>query len=368
MLAPDPVTMPRNFACATRLLVIGAALVLVRLLRARRRESFVRGGGVDRVVVLVVVREVTEQIERLRSENGRHQASVIVPDSATYSEPMTTFEAEPITTFEAAPMTTFEAEPMTTVEAGATGARRIARLVTVGAIVCTLASGALAFAAGQGIPAPAAKPSAAPAEPIVLVVPDVRGQVYTFAKGMLEDAGFAWRVAGDVGGHAANSVVSQTPLPGTRVYDTGVPIVTLALERNSSYTEGGTPQNASPYPGTPVELVGGGAPAPAPARPPAFELAGAPVESADQPSLPERAQRLARWIETHRAPTRANAAHWSYEHAWIVAGARFGWWGGAGALETLIRVDRRVPVRWDMGWKRRAATKHVLADVRKASR
>ena len=281
--------MLRHFARATRLLVIGAALLLVRLLHARRRESFGRGG-------------------------------------------------------------------------------RITRLVTVGAIVCTLASGALAFAAGQRAPDPAAKPSAAPAQPTVLVVPDVRGQAYTFAKGMLEDAGFAWSVMGDVGGHAANSVVSQTPLPGTRVYDTGFPIVTLALERSSSYTEGGTPQNASPYPGTPVELVGGGAAASTPARPPAFDVVGAPPETADQSSLPERAQRLARWIETHRTPTRANASHWRYEHAWIVAGAKSGWWRGADALETLIRVDRRVEALWDMGSKRRAATTLVLAEVRKASR
>ena len=62
----------------------------------------------------------------------------------------------------------------------------------------------------------------------MLVVPDVRGQAYVFAKGILEDAGFAWRVPG-ARGFAANTVVGQSPLPGTRVVDTGAPLVTLRL-------------------------------------------------------------------------------------------------------------------------------------------
>ena len=245
---------------------------------------------------------------------------------------------------------------------------RSPRVVAVGAIVCVLASGTIAFAAGQHAPDPGAKASRAPAQPPVLVVPDVRGQAYIFAKGMLEDAGFAWRVTGDVGGYAANSVASQTPLPGSRVYDTGSPAVTLTLERNASYAEAGAPENTSPYSGTPVELVGGASAASAPGRPPAFDVPGAPRESTDQPSLPERAKRLAAWVETHRKRTRANVAHWKYEHAWIVAGARFGWWRGAEALETLIRVDGRVDALWGIGSKRQAATKRVLAEVREASR
>ena len=281
--------MLRRLARVTRLLVIGAALVLVTLLRARRRKVSVYGS-------------------------------------------------------------------------------RLPRLVAVGAVVSVLGSGALAFAAGQNARIDAAKPSAAPARPAVLVVPDVRGQAYVFAKGMLEDAGFAWRVRGPVGGHAPNSVISQVPAPGTRVYDTGSPLVTLGLERNGSYAEGGVPENASPYVGTPVELTGEGTSAAADGRPAAFDVAGAPAESAEQPSLPDRAQQLALWLEAHPNRTRANVAHWRYEHAWIVAGAKFGWWRGAEALEVLIRVDRRVEVLWGIGSKRRAATKHVLAELREASR
>ena len=51
----------------------------------------------------------------------------------------------------------------------------------------------LAQGSGQTTPPPA--PVAVEAEkPDVLVVPDVRRQAYVFAKGILQDAGFAWRV------------------------------------------------------------------------------------------------------------------------------------------------------------------------------
>ena len=55
---------------------------------------------------------------------------------------------------------------------------------------------------------------AAPTPPIA--VPDVEDQAFVFAKGALEDAGFAWRVVGSVHGYAANTVVSQSPAAGTR--------------------------------------------------------------------------------------------------------------------------------------------------------
>ena len=250
------------------------------------------------------------------------------------------------------------------------GARtgRLARLATVGALLCALASGTIALAAGQQRTKPAEKPNAAPAAPAVLVVPDVQGQAYIFAKGMLEDAGFAWRVAGVVGGYAANSVALQTPAAGTRVVDTGAPTVTLELARNSSYREEGTPENRSPYGGTPIEAVGAGSATIEAARPPAFEVPGAPRESVDPPSLPERAERLAAWLESNRTRSRANLRHWRYEHRWIVTGATFGWWGGAEALETLVGVDRRIEKLWGVDSERRAAAKRALTEVRAKSR
>jgi hypothetical protein len=80
----------------------------------------------------------------------------------------------------------------------------------------------------------------------VMRVPDVRGQLFVFASGALEDGGFGWKVRGAVGGFPANVVASQSPKPGTHVLDTGAPTITLHLVRGKS-AEVGEPQNRSPY-------------------------------------------------------------------------------------------------------------------------
>jgi beta-lactam-binding protein with PASTA domain len=79
----------------------------------------------------------------------------------------------------------------------------------------------------------------------VMVVPGVTGQLFVFASGSLEDAGFGWKVRGAVGGYQSNMVVGQSPKAGTHVLDTGEPTVTLRLERKGAQL--GTPQNRSPY-------------------------------------------------------------------------------------------------------------------------
>jgi hypothetical protein len=79
----------------------------------------------------------------------------------------------------------------------------------------------------------------------VMVVPDVRNQMFVFASGMLEDAGFGWKVRGAVGGYPSNVVYAQRPKPGTHVLDTGAPTITLRLVRKGA--ELGEPQNRSPY-------------------------------------------------------------------------------------------------------------------------
>ena len=56
-----------------------------------------------------------------------------------------------------------------------------------------------------------------------VVVPDVTGQAFVFAKGTLEDAGFAWRVSGKVHGYSTNTVATQVPAAGTKLIDTGAP-------------------------------------------------------------------------------------------------------------------------------------------------
>ena len=81
-------------------------------------------------------------------------------------------------------------------------------------------------------------------------------------------------------------------------------------------------------------------------RPAAFAVPGAPKEPLDEISLPARARLLDAWLTSSRGPTAANERHWLYQHAWIVTGARFGWWHGAAALRVLIgrRPAGRVPV------------------------
>src|SRR5688500_353288 len=94
---------------------------------------------------------------------------------------------------------------------------RLPRALVIASAI-RLGTAALGFAANSTLSTPAT-PAAAPAAaaPAPLVVPDVRRQAYVFAKGTLEQSGFAWRVEGAVPGFAANTVVSQSPAPGARV-------------------------------------------------------------------------------------------------------------------------------------------------------
>lgn len=263
------------------------------------------------------------------------------------------------------------------------------RLPRVALIACGigLLTATLTFAASSTLSsptAPAATPK--PAAPEALVVPDVRKQAYVFAKGTLEQGGFAWRVEGGVPGYAANVVVSQTPEPGTRVVPDGAPIVVLRLSRNAAYKQEGTPENVAPYPGKPARLVGAKTPKPAkalaaaapkPAKPaaakpaarkPVFTVAGAPQEPADEILLSARAKQLAAWVEAHPQRTAANVNHWFYQHNWIVTGARFGWAEGAAALRTLVTVDARVQELWGVGAQSEQLTRRALTEVEASAR
>src|SRR3954447_26766951 len=124
------------------------------------------------------------------------------------------------------------------------------------ALVALLSTTAISFAASGGgtTPPPAAAPTAAPTP--VVRVPDVTGKAFVFAKGMLEDAGFAWKVTGSVGGYPANVVATQTPPAGVRVIDNGMPTIHVTLTPNSAYGQTGVPENLSPYAGSKVVLPG----------------------------------------------------------------------------------------------------------------
>ena len=284
-------------------------------------------------------------------------------------------------------------------------------------IVALLATATITFAA-ETSGAPPVNPPTETAAPRILLVPYVRGQAYVFAKSTLEEAGFAWHVSGGAPGYAANTVSGQSPAPGTRLYDTGAPTISLTLRANPRYPQAGSPESNSPFAGTPLRYVGVVAstkpkakpkvkpkakakakakhatktkpkkhPAkPKPAqkpktkpstkpkphapssRPPAFVVPGAKAEPTDEIPLTERASNLDRWLSSHHSPTNDNVRYWLYQHAWIVTGAKLGWWHGAQALETLIAVDRKVEGEWGMGSRSERVARAALAEVRSKSK
>jgi len=269
-------------------------------------------------------------------------------------------------------------------------------------VIWLLATSTITFAAGGRNVDETPVPSAGPSEPAYLVVPDVRRQAYVFAKGILADAGFAWRVEGPVEGYAANTVVSQDPAPGTKLEDTGAPTIVLRLAKNPDYTEKGLPENRSGEDGTAVVLAGAPveeAPAPAEepattttaeepaeeppaedakpedapkkdekAREPAFVVPGAPPEPSDELPLPARATLLQKRMNAAAKPTRKLVNYWLYQHSWIVTGASFGWSGGGDALRILVRVDERLQARFGFGKKSAAVARATLADVERRSK
>ncbi len=276
------------------------------------------------------------------------------------------------------------------------------RLVAL-TVIWLLATSTITFAAGSRTLAPEPQAPAAEEADAPLIVPDVRRQAYVFAKGILEDGGFAWRVEGAVQGYAANLVAVQVPAPGVRVLDNGTPTVVLRLQRNAEYEERGLPQNSAPYPGDPLVLASeaekaepekaagsdkakAAKPEPAgkpdragkpkaaakpakqagkanQAREPEFEIPGAPPEPLDELPLVERARLLQKRIAARENPTPRLVKYWLYQHAWIVTGARFGWSGGAQALRILIAVDNDMQARWRVGARSEAVARATLAYV-----
>jgi hypothetical protein len=84
--------------------------------------------------------------------------------------------------------------------------------------------------------------------------------------------------------------------------------------------------------------------------------------------LPERARLLAAWLERHPQETYAGRKHWLYQNAWVVYGARFGWWHGAQALQILIKVDQRAQKLWGIGAGSEAQARAALDFVAQRSR
>jgi hypothetical protein len=280
-------------------------------------------------------------------------------------------------------------------------------------------------------PAPAGQPVAPEAvesyeDSNVLLVPDVQGLPYVFAKGVLEDFGFAWKIEGKVEGYAVNLVAEQSVEPAAKVLDTGAPTIVLRLKKNPNYEAKGLPEDGSPYPGTKVVLVTAEDLQPAPAeeaegtgsesapeqestenappenegatepaetepaaaayeeasntiggtegsaeveqRTPAFDLPGAPAEPLDEISLPERAEQLADWVADLDKLTPASLDHFTYQHAWVVTGAEFGWWHGAEALTIVIEADEQLQSKFGAGKKYEAIARAALDEVRQKTK
>jgi hypothetical protein len=129
-------------------------------------------------------------------------------------------------------------------------ARRVSRrILTLPRLTAVAAAGLLVSATislAADKPTMANKQAHASKPQQVMTVPDVRGQLFVFASGMLEDGGFGWKVRGAVEGYPANVVAAQAPRPGTHVLNTGAPTITLHLVRGKG-AQLGQPQNRSPY-------------------------------------------------------------------------------------------------------------------------
>jgi hypothetical protein len=270
-------------------------------------------------------------------------------------------------------------------------------------VIWLFATAALTFAAAHKMgAAPAVVPvtkAATTAAPRVLVVPDLRRQAFVFSKGTLSDAGFSFRIEGSVKGFASNTVVSQSPAPGTRVIDTGAPLVVLHLARTGAQL--GLPEDVSSVTPTAVKLAALPDAAAKQAvavlptkvakvaakvvkakvvktktpakrlpqsRPPAFVVPGGRREPLAEIPLTERAKALLVWLNQHPNATDANVKHWLYQHAWIVTGAELGWYHGAQALQTLLAADRRVWALWGIGARSSAVARQALAEVEARSK
>ena len=124
--------------------------------------------------------------------------------------------------------------------------RRILTLPRLTAVAAAglLVSATISLAADK--PAQPTKPATHASAQRVMIVPDLRGQLFVFASGALEDGGFGWKVRGAVKGYPSNVVAAQSPKPGSHVLDTGAPTVTLHLVRGKG-SELGQPQDRSPY-------------------------------------------------------------------------------------------------------------------------
>lgn len=114
---------------------------------------------------------------------------------------------------------------------------------------------------------------------------------------------------------------------------------------------------------TAQQAAGAKRPTPVTSRPLAFRVARAPLEPPRELPLPARATQLARWIAGAPALTAANRHTFLFQHAWVVTGARFGWWRGAEALRILVAADTVLARRWRSAAVHLREARVALAEV-----
>jgi hypothetical protein len=102
-------------------------------------------------------------------------------------------------------------------------------------------------------------------------------------------------------------------------------------------------------------------------RPAAFTVPGAPSEPLDEMPLPRRARLLGNWLDGVDKLTPRARDHFTYQHAWVVTGAKFGWWRGAEALEILVGVDQELQARFGVGAQYEAEARAALEEVLRKS-
>ena len=265
--------------------------------------------------------------------------------------------------------------------------------LAIAGFLLVLATATITFAA-ETRQEPTANTPVAQAAPTTLLVPDVRRQAYVFVKSTLEESGFAWRVTGSVAGYSANIVASQSPAPGrswsTRARDDFLSLskghhpagqaagerVALSRHRDPASRhlheagEAGCAEEEgreTREEGRPEEE---GRPArrglPRSARP--RSSFPAPSTSRSMRCRCRRGRAPDAWLTTHRTRTDTNVKYWLYQHAWVVAGAKLGWWRGAEALRLLLKADERVQRIWGIGSRSEAVARAALADVSRKSR
>jgi hypothetical protein len=97
-------------------------------------------------------------------------------------------------------------------------------------------------------------------------------------------------------------------------------------------------------------------------RTPDFIVPGAPAEPTDEMSLVARARMIERRVKTMK-PTDEAVSWWLYQHNWVVTGALFGWHDGDQALRILVRADKIIQRRFDIGYRSEQRAQTALARV-----